>query len=335
LPNEDPAIVFHNGLVRLVFLGALFGGLVFYRRIQSARSQAVAGTLLLALVWGDLATHVPRQNPTVDASVFAPGLLASRMEPLPRAGESRALMTRQSHAVVYGSMLTNAVNDYLGRRGALFGDCNILDDIPVADGFYSLYLEDQRRLFEWFFWSPPDRFPAGLADFLGIVQMSDPQKMLQWQRRPSAMPFYSVGAQPVFMESSNAAALLLSPDFNPRKTVFLPVAAKAKIGPIEAGPATVREIAFAPRRMEFAVSAAGPGLLVLSQSYYHRWHAVVNGQTARIWRANEAFQAIEVPAGASGVTLVYRDGLFLTGAAISLVTLAACLAGWRRRDGID
>jgi uncharacterized membrane protein YfhO len=58
----------------------------------------------------------------------------------------------------------------------------------------------------------------------------------------------------------------------------------------------------------------------------------VDGQPVHLWRANYAFQAVEVPAGVHEVKLVYEDRRFYAGAAISLATLAGCLiAGWRRR----
>jgi len=47
-----------------------------------------------------------------------------------------------------------------------------------------------------------------------------------------------------------------------------------------------------------------------------------------LWRANYAFQAVEVPAGRHEVLLVYRDEAFQAGAAVSLCALLLCLAGW-------
>ncbi len=49
---------------------------------------------------------------------------------------------------------------------------------------------------------------------------------------------------------------------------------------------------------------------------------------ARLWRANFAFQALEVPAGRHQVVLTYEDAWFRWGVLISLVSLGTCLAGW-------
>ena len=57
----------------------------------------------------------------------------------------------------------------------------------------------------------------------------------------------------------------------------------------------------------------------------------MDGKPVRLWRANHAFQALEVPEGRHEVKLVYEDRLFYLGAAVSLVTLAGCVMVWLRR----
>jgi len=47
-----------------------------------------------------------------------------------------------------------------------------------------------------------------------------------------------------------------------------------------------------------------------------------------LYRANHAFQALEVPAGRHVVKLVYEDRMFEAGMAISLATLMLVVAGW-------
>jgi Bacterial membrane protein YfhO len=330
-PTERWFQLCENGFIRVIFLALILGAVMFYRKIKDARRQIIAGLLLLTFIWLDVVTHAPRQNPTVEASVFNPGVLVQRMNPIPRSGEARAFMTRQSHDLFYGSMLTDAYKDYIGRRCALLGDCNLLDNIPVADGFYSLYVREQRGLFMQFFFSPTNAFPDGLADFLGISQISDPEKVLAWQNRPSHLPFYSIGTKPEFVELSNTPALLLSQDFNPRKTVYLPPEAKASLNITNGTQVTIHQTHFTSQHIELEVAAAAPAMLVLSQTYYHLWRAYVNGRPAKIFRANYAFQALEIPQGPSTVKLVYQDNMFICGATISTVTLLGCLIAFRTK----
>jgi uncharacterized membrane protein YfhO len=54
----------------------------------------------------------------------------------------------------------------------------------------------------------------------------------------------------------------------------------------------------------------------------------VDGKEVRLWRANHAFQALEVPVGSHRVELIYKDKSFMAGCTISLLTLLGCVAGW-------
>jgi uncharacterized membrane protein YfhO len=55
----------------------------------------------------------------------------------------------------------------------------------------------------------------------------------------------------------------------------------------------------------------------------------MDGQPARIWRANYAFQAIEVPAGRHQIQMAYEDTNLRTGLIFSLLGLLACAGLWR------
>jgi hypothetical protein len=324
-PTDRWPFLLQNGLFRAVFLVFIPGTILIYGRIRSLRLQIFTGLLLLILIWLDIATFAPRQNPTVEASAYQSGLLAQRMNPLPQIGEARAFMTKQTHDFFYGSMLSDSYKDYVGRRIALFGNCNLLDNIPTADGFYSLYVREQRNLFLHFFFSPTNAFPQGLADFLGISQMSDPEKLLGWQSRPSHLPFCTIGPKPIFVALSNAPALLLGSDFDPSRVVYLPQESKKSMDVTNQVHGIILAAHFTPQRLDFETEAEAPTLLVLSQTYYHPWHAYVNDQPVKIWRANYAFQAIEIPQGRSMVKFIYEDSLFNYGATISCATFLACM----------
>jgi uncharacterized membrane protein YfhO len=92
----------------------------------------------------------------------------------------------------------------------------------------------------------------------------------------------------------------------------------------------VTNTAFSLNKVEANVNAAAPSMVVLSQSYYHLWHASVDGQPVPLLRANLAFQAIKVPAGIHHVKLVYIDSNLKVGAFISLLSLAVCGFIWFR-----
>ncbi len=74
-------------------------------------------------------------------------------------------------------------------------------------------------------------------------------------------------------------------------------------------------------RVELDVTSPSPAVLILLDAYASGWNATVNGKPARIYPANVAFRAVEVPAGKSSVRFVYRPVAVWAGAAITL-------AGW-------
>ena len=336
LTGEPWTTVGLNGLTRAIFLVLILALVLVYGRIRQPDQRILTGLLLLVLVWLDVATHAPRQNPTVAASVYQPGLLPRELKISPRPGDARAFLERQAHDMVYGWMLQDACKDYLGRRAALLGNCNLLDDIATPAGFYSLYVREQQDVFLALFNSATNNFPAGLADFLGIAYLSNPAKLSDWRFRPSYLPFCTIGQRPVFAEPSQTPALLLRPDFDPRQIVYLAPEARPFLSATNPAHGTVRTVRFTAQRMDFEVTADAAALLVLSQTYYHSWRAWVDDKPARLWRANHAFQALEVPAGPHRVKLVYEDRQFQLGALISLTTLAGCLISLclRRRETV-
>jgi len=72
----------------------------------------------------------------------------------------------------------------------------------------------------------------------------------------------------------------------------------------------------------------GLKLAELAQGYFPAWRALVDGQPEPVWRANHAFQAVEVPAGTHHVILLYEDRAFGWGLLVSALTLAVCVSGW-------
>src|SRR5262249_19402393 len=73
-------------------------------------------------------------------------------------------------------------------------------------------------------------------------------------------------------------------------------------------------------RIEVQVDAEAPSVLVLSELDYPAWKARLDGQSARVYRANYLFRAVAVPAGRHLVSFEYDDENFRRGAWITGVT---------------
>jgi hypothetical protein len=244
---------------------------------------------------------------------------------MPSAPEApRAFTSRGTHDLVYGAMIADSEKDFTGRRFSLFGNLNLLEHVPITDGFYSLYLPEQRELWLNMFFAT--NFPGALGDFVGISRIST--NLFEWQPRSSALPLVTAGARPVFLEKRYEIPFLMGREFDPRAVVALPLEARSAITVTNASAVRLVNQSFSSSRLELSVEAPEPAMVVLSQSYYHRWHAYVNEKPVRIWRANHAFQAVQVPAGQSTIKLVYEDSALRWGGVISCLALVGCAGGW-------
>ena len=85
---------------------------------------------------------------------------------------------------------------------------------------------------------------------------------------------------------------------------------------------------FRPSEIVLQVETPAPAMVAVSQAWYHNWKASVDGRDVPLWRANEAFQAVEAPAGRHQITLAYRDLAFRWGAGLSILALCACAICW-------
>lgn len=330
-----------NTVTRMLFLGAIVFALVRIERNLERTLKLASAVAVCFLLWLDARTHLPWQNPSLPANVMQPALWQTVMTnvPAPVWGESRVMISRSAERALLNTGLGNMMEDFLGKRLAEWSNLNLLDGIPKVNGSSTLQLREQAEV-QRLIYDEVAGEPSGLLDFLGASHISAPGKSSrnfirtnEWLARPGYLPLVTAGQNPVVVEPG-AALRLLGGDFNPRTTVYLdrrpdrsPVvksAAQAKI--------VSRKAEW--QRIECVVEAESPAMVVIAQSYFHSWKPTVDGQPVVLWRANHAFQALEVPAGTHTVLLVYRDDAFWIGLLVSLGGLAICAVLWRRSFGV-
>jgi len=187
-----------------------------------------------------------------------------------------------------------------------------------------LYVNRYVALFNNFY---HDDQPANpLLDFLGVSEVLVSQDgKFDWQPRNGFLPMLTAGQGAVFADRLEALQMLTNANFNPRCEVVLPTEAKPFGPPTNAVEVKLESVKYADQRIEARAEAPARTLVVVAQTYYPEWRAYVDGKPTRIWPANFAFQAFEIPAGMHEVRLAYEDHRFRTGAFISLGTLAGCL----------
>ena len=311
-----------NGLVRIGFLITTVTGVFLLHRVVQLRVRSALASGILVLIGADLLTHTPRQNPVVANEVYL-GASPVTMSPKPVLGRSRAMLSQFAQAWLGNAATSDPVEYVRGWRSALYGDCNLLDDIPKVNGFYSLYLRDfvtvRNAIYE------PTNFTPGLADFLGVEQITAPGELFNWRTRQTCLPLVTSGQQIVFTNAAETLRAITAPSFEPRRTVYLPEEVRNQVAATNGTAAEIVASSYAPHRIELKVRADEAALIVLAQSFYPCWHARVDGEPVGLLRANAAFQAVEVPAGEHVVSLAYKDRMFSWGLVISLVFWLVCL----------
>ena len=285
---------------------------------------------LLMLFWFDVFTHEPTLSPTIERSVYAPGVIRQffHWEAELQPGEARVMPTSRSYLMLYQKPGTNVVEDMEVRGLALFLNRNLLENVAKTDGFFSLELRGMRRLFDEISASTND-LPK-LEDFLGVAEISKPNSYVGWLPRTTFRPMITAGEEPVFEDDDEVGSGLTDGTADPTRFVYLPPEARGSARALASADVKVSGQKFGAERIEAEVDAAKPAWVVVAQAYYHSWRAYVDGQPVKLWRANGAFQALEVPAGRHVVRLVYQDKQFEVGGVISLATIGICIAVWAR-----
>jgi hypothetical protein len=324
-PTDDVHATLLNGLSRAAFL-ILIGALLFVLTRENAPGlRRIAPLILIFAAWLDVFTHEPAQNPTVPPSVYELNLARARlaMQPQPALGESRAMVTPAAAMDFIRFALSDPKNNFLAKRLGYCANCNLLDNVPKVDGFFSLVPLESDGLISLLYGATNAYFPK-LNDFLGVSQITAPDEFFHWQPCRTFLPLVTAGQKPVFLDDTGMLRALTQPDFDGGKMVFLPPEVKSLVTVTNQTAAHVLSSQFKAQRADIEVEAAEPSLVVVAQTYYHNWRAYVDGRPAPLLRANHAFQAIQVPAGRHHIRLAYEDLAFQFGAAVSICMAVNC-----------
>jgi uncharacterized membrane protein YfhO len=87
---------------------------------------------------------------------------------------------------------------------------------------------------------------------------------------------------------------------------------------LKAGTVEVSDLNASHIRLQ--VNAPEAGFVVLTDTYYPGWQAMVDGQPGRIWPANLAFRAVAVEAGRHEIDFKYLPRTFTFGLWTSMIS---------------
>jgi hypothetical protein len=103
--------------------------------------------------------------------------------------------------------------------------------------------------------------------------------------------------------------------------------------PLRGLPHDVEIVCETNNRLQLFAKSREDSLLVLSDTYYPGWKAVVDGNTKKIYRADYAFRAIPLSAGPHQVEFVYDPTSFKLGIGVTILGILACIGmGWVSRS---
>jgi len=239
------------------------------------------------------------------------------------------MITPRAEQMLLFSAETNLARDFLAKRLALWSNLNLLDGVAKVNGSSTLQLREQKQI-ESLLYGNPNHAAPGLVNFLGVSHCTAPDYAIDWSTRSNYCPLITCGQQPLFATPQQTLEALAAPDFDSTKTVFLTPESKPLVTVSNGTAARIVRSDFSAQRVEIDVESKGPGLIVIAQSFYDAWHASIDGRSVPLLRANHAFQALQVPAGSSHVSLRYQDRRLWLGAIVSGLTALICLVWWRR-----
>jgi hypothetical protein len=237
------------------------------------------------------------------------------------------MMSPFSARQLYYKPVLDVKANYALQRVMFLADCNLLDGLPKVDGFFSLALRYSDKVL-WLLDSSNGQQLDTLEDFLSVSQTIAPAKVFDWVARTNYIPVVTAGQEPVFTNDQSAFDAIAGGNGNFRNFVYLPPEAQSYVQARRQPAARIVAKSFTAMRERIDVDTPGAAMVVLTEAYYHNWTAQVDGKPARLWRANYAFEAVEVPAGRHEVILVYQDEAFRAGTAVSLCAILLCAGGW-------
>lgn len=328
---DDPELARAIGVLRMAVVvtgifGALAGALTLLQPEHDSKRFFWWGLAVLVVVAIDLVWAAQGLNPTVPAAFY---------NKLPADYQDRAYWPEEAERAVEF------------EKHLLFKDYRVATENWQA--FRASELPNLNLLDRWHLLNNFDPLRVGpFVRYLDLIEVNLPEADPLLQAAQVNVLYDETGARsalelPVerawFVESvcwhADDASLmeaLSNPDWQPLRQVHLIGEGDCPV--LADDPEAVGEITSQNDRanaLELNVETESSGWLVLADTYYPGWTAAVDGAPVEIQRANLAFRAVEVPAGAQAVRFEYRPAWLLPGLFISLAALVITLALFRLR----
>jgi len=177
------------------------------------------------------------------------------------------------------------------------------------------------------YYADPTATADTLADLVELARHPDLPIRLFEVPEPLPRAFVATG-----WEAADGPAAALRRSLSsavPARRVVLEQAPSGDVAARAASSGRIVAATWEPERVRLITRTSSPSMLVLLDRWYPGWTARVDGQPARLHRANGVFRAVRIPAGEADVEFAYRPASLAIGAWLSALGLAVALAaGW-------
>ena len=129
----------------------------------------------------------------------------------------------------------------------------------------------------------------------------------------------------VIKNDSEIIARLHDPKFDFTQKVILGEDPSFIRSKVKARKQEIEWIDYQPGRLKMAVKSDQPGFVFLANNFYPGWGAYIDGQEAKVYRANYTFQAVKASRGEHILELVYDPPFFKIGLVISALAVGGLL----------
>jgi hypothetical protein len=250
----------------------------------------------------------------------------------------------------YWRIVNQAVSDPEAKRVLPWGLNEFEQNGGMAFGLRSVFGYDPLTLqrYEMFITSRPDP-RARTYDLLNTGYLvttasqtfsegaEEPRLLLERSgvyvyERPSAMPRAWIAPRAEVMEGTAILERIHDPTFDPHTTALVeePISCAGSGGDVQVTD-------YAGSRIEAETRGDG-GLLIFSEIHYPGWQVTVDGERAKLLRADYVLRAVCVPSGPHRVVLRYAPSLLTVGAIITglavLCIVAALVWSLGRGNGL-
>ncbi len=146
-------------------------------------------------------------------------------------------------------------------------------------------------------------------------------------RNEAALPrAFLVDSTQVIMDKHAIFEAMKDPGFSPGEYAILEKPLEKQLGPLN--DSSVEITMHTPHRIEVAVDADAPCLLVLSEIYYPPgWSATIDGESAEIHKTNYVLRSLVMPEGRHDVVMTFDPSSFTLGYLVSRIASSLVLVG--------